>query len=220
MCDCKAIKEVLEYDGTISMICRWAQDFLGYQYTCLHCPAWMMVDVDGLTRYFSSIITNHMCVAALLHCVDVEKLPNVYGCAISPVSEPTNLVPSKALDSVSIPILISGAIDNQSQDDYSLWETSGVSSVDKSNQVISESICSVPILLYHTPPVHLGNLPCDRDKETASTALHISDKFICNLICIDNTNGVFRSWSIHWECGSIEWYFETTFISSDTAALF
>ena len=33
MCDCSAIKEVLEYDGTIHMICRWAQELLGYNFS-------------------------------------------------------------------------------------------------------------------------------------------------------------------------------------------
>ena len=36
LCDCSAIKEVLEYDSSISMICRWAQELLGYQFTVVH----------------------------------------------------------------------------------------------------------------------------------------------------------------------------------------
>ena len=30
MCDCKAVREILEYSGVIDMICRWAQELLGY----------------------------------------------------------------------------------------------------------------------------------------------------------------------------------------------
>ena len=118
------------------MMCQWAQELLGYHYTCLHRPDQMMVEVDGLTRRFGTIVTNHMCVADLLHCVDVEKRPNEYACAINALSEPTKLIPSKALDSISIPILTSGAIDKYSQDDYGLWETAVVSSVVNSNEVI------------------------------------------------------------------------------------
>ena len=66
----------------------------------------------------------------------------------------------------------------------------------------------------------LAILLWDRDKETVSTALHIAAKLICNWICIDDTNGAFRFWSIYGKCGSIEWCFETIFTSSDTAVLF
>ena len=31
VCDCAAVKEFLDYEGSISMIKRWAQELLGYQ---------------------------------------------------------------------------------------------------------------------------------------------------------------------------------------------
>ena len=30
ICDCAAVKEILEYEGNISQICRWTQELLGY----------------------------------------------------------------------------------------------------------------------------------------------------------------------------------------------
>ena len=193
MCDCKVIKEVLEYDGTISMVCRWAQELLGYHYTCLHRPARMMVDVDGLTRRFGPALTNYMCVAGLLHSVDVKKRPNAYESTLSAVSTPTKLAPSKELESVSIPILTKKTIDKYSKDGYGRWETSFKSPTAVTNNDISESICSVPILLYRAPPVQLHNSLEDKDKESISAALNIADKSIYNWICIDDIVGDFRS---------------------------
>ena len=193
MCDYKSIKEVLEYDGTISIVCRWEQELLGYHYTCLHWPARMMVDVNGLTRRFGPVLTNYMCVAVLLHSVDVKKRLNAYESTLSAFLTPTKLVLSKELESVSIPILTKKTIDSYSKDEYSRWETEIISPRAVTTNDISESICSVPILLCHTPPVQLHNSSEDKDKETISGVLDIADKSICNWICIDDTVGAFRS---------------------------
>ena len=45
MCDCLAIWQILDYSGSISLICRWAQELLGYDFTVLHRPYRMMMDV-------------------------------------------------------------------------------------------------------------------------------------------------------------------------------
>ena len=60
------------------MICRWAQELLGYHLTILHRSARMMIDVDGLTRRFGRIIATHLTVAALLHKIDTIKQPLAY----------------------------------------------------------------------------------------------------------------------------------------------
>ena len=52
LCDCKPVSEILEYDGTISMISWWAQELLGYHFSVVHRPARMMVDVDSWSRRF------------------------------------------------------------------------------------------------------------------------------------------------------------------------
>ena len=44
------MREVLEYDGPIAMMCRWAQELLGCHFFCLHRAARMMIGVDGLSR--------------------------------------------------------------------------------------------------------------------------------------------------------------------------
>ena len=66
MCDCFSIKETLEYDESISMICRWAQELLCYQFSLIHHHNQMIVDVDAFTRYFGKLIATHCCIAHVL----------------------------------------------------------------------------------------------------------------------------------------------------------
>lgn len=80
------------------MMCQWNQELLGYHHTCLYRPTQMMVDMDGLTRRFGNIATNHLYMDALPHRLDVVKRPEAHGCAISEVPEPTKLIPTKAME--------------------------------------------------------------------------------------------------------------------------
>ena len=64
LCDCSVVKEILEYEGSIPMICRWAQELLGYQFSVIHRHKRMMADVDALTRRVGPLIATHCCIAA------------------------------------------------------------------------------------------------------------------------------------------------------------
>ena len=66
VCDCAAVKEVLDYEGLISMIKRWAQELLGYQFAVIHRNSKMMKDVDGLNRFYEPEIAEFWKVAAIL----------------------------------------------------------------------------------------------------------------------------------------------------------
>ena len=59
LCDCLAVKEIIDYSGPIDMILRWSQELLGYNFTIVHRPSQMMVDVDALTRRYDSAIAQH-----------------------------------------------------------------------------------------------------------------------------------------------------------------
>lgn len=50
LCDCSAIKEVLEYNGSIHQLKHWFQEILAYEFVCLHYPRKMMKDVDRVCR--------------------------------------------------------------------------------------------------------------------------------------------------------------------------
>ena len=60
LCDCSGVKEILEYDGPIHQVRRWAQELLGYSFHVVHRPARMMADVDAFTRRFGPLITSYL----------------------------------------------------------------------------------------------------------------------------------------------------------------
>ena len=75
ICDCIAMKEILEYDGEIHMICRWAQELLGYHYIIIHRCERMMKDVDAISRRFGPSIAAHIRAAALFITLDRQRRP-------------------------------------------------------------------------------------------------------------------------------------------------
>ena len=76
MCDCSAVKEVLEYEGTISYIYRWSQELLGYHFACIHRHNCMMADFDSLTRKYTKSIAQYLAVSYLLHQKDLQARPS------------------------------------------------------------------------------------------------------------------------------------------------
>ena len=60
ICDCSAIKEVLEYDGSIHRLKRWAQELLAYKFVCIHRPNKMMKDVDSICRHIDPLIHRYL----------------------------------------------------------------------------------------------------------------------------------------------------------------
>ncbi len=78
MCDCSAVKEVLHYEGSISYVCRWSQELLGYHFACVHRSNRMMMDVDGLTRRYGKSVATHIAVAYHLHASDYSARPAAY----------------------------------------------------------------------------------------------------------------------------------------------
>ena len=78
ICDCSAVKEILEYDGPIPISCRWAQELLGYQFTVVHRSNRMMVDVDSPTRRFGPLTAYHCMIAGILQRRGESFLPTAY----------------------------------------------------------------------------------------------------------------------------------------------
>ena len=60
------------------MVCRWAQELLGYHLSIVHISNTMMVYVDALIRRFGHLISNHIYIAALLSSWDWYKHPRAY----------------------------------------------------------------------------------------------------------------------------------------------
>ena len=73
MCNCAAMIEVLEYEGYISQVRRWAQELLGYHFTIVHRSYKMMLDGDTLSRRLGPQIALHCAIAYVLHGVDIKN---------------------------------------------------------------------------------------------------------------------------------------------------
>ena len=98
--------EILDYEGPIPMICRWAQELLGYNFTVVHRPNRMMVDVDALSRRYGSLITTHCVVSSILHQRDISHRPAAYDKAAFISSNSSKLPPPETPVAVT-PILSS-----------------------------------------------------------------------------------------------------------------
>ena len=82
ICDCKSMSEVLEYDGNIAMVYRWAQEVLGYHFSVVHKPARMIIDIDSLTRRFGSLTAQYIQVVVFclitIEVVDQQYILVIY----------------------------------------------------------------------------------------------------------------------------------------------
>ena len=105
MCDCNAVKEILEYEGNISQICRWAQELLGYQFTVVHRTYKMMMDVDALSRRFGPLITQHCPIAYILHSADVSNRPDAYNISKFAMDGRTKIARTGEADQTHLPII-------------------------------------------------------------------------------------------------------------------
>ena len=109
ICDCSSVKEVLKYNGTIPLVCRWAQGLLGYQFTMIHRPNRMIADVDSLTRRYGPLIAMYCMVSSILHQRDTVTHPLAYETEIFHNSATAKLTPP-VFSKTPIPELHNGYI--------------------------------------------------------------------------------------------------------------
>ena len=67
ICDCIAVKEILEYNGSIHQLRRWSHELLGYEFAIIYRASSMMKDADILI--YSSIaisLKRVVCVLPIL----------------------------------------------------------------------------------------------------------------------------------------------------------
>jgi hypothetical protein len=110
ICDCSAMKEMLNYDGQIHVVRRWAQELLGHHFAVIHRPACMMQDVDALSRRHDGLVHQCMLHAAHLSAADRARRP----CAYDPDAFPLHataclepaIVPSAAATTLSPSLVV------------------------------------------------------------------------------------------------------------------
>ena len=73
ICDCIAVKEILEYTGSIHQHRRWSQEIFDYEFAIIHREASMMKDVDGLSRHIDILIHRYFTQASRMRLADIAQ---------------------------------------------------------------------------------------------------------------------------------------------------
>ena len=60
------------------MICRWAQELLGYLFNVIHRLDCMMANVDYFTRHFVPVISKHLTITDIIRDRDQLQIPKSY----------------------------------------------------------------------------------------------------------------------------------------------
>jgi len=79
LCDMKSLDKLLEYDGPIHCLRRWAQDLQSYDFVPYHRPARMMADVDALNRGpYAAVLTTYILGTKSTKALDSIENPDAY----------------------------------------------------------------------------------------------------------------------------------------------
>ena len=70
--------KIIEYDGPILIIKRYAQELLDYMFTVVHRSSKMVIDVDSLIKQFGTLIATHCVIAIILRDRGIIKRPFAY----------------------------------------------------------------------------------------------------------------------------------------------
>ena len=79
ICDCIAVKEILEYTGSIHQIQRWSQELFNYDFAIIHRASSMMKDIDGLSRHIDIIIHHYLTQSSIMRLADIALRLFTYG---------------------------------------------------------------------------------------------------------------------------------------------
>ena len=232
MCDCSAVREVLEYDGTIHMICRWAQELLGYDFTCIHRCARMMADVDALTRRFGSLISTHCVIASVLSTQDRLCKPSAYD-ASTFRSHSTSKLANTVKMSPLVPILSSSLVplsvcqstaSNSSMPDATTNKLLPQSL--KPTSVHHQGSPSIPIHISTSPVMYISQWrPPNPSSSTDSQVLAMRASELCRSLfsefwCINDICGSAKFWACNDPGLGLRWTQKFIFTNAKYRALF
>ena len=183
MCDCSAVKEILEYDGSISYICRWAQELLGYHFSCIHRSDKMMGDVDSLTRRFGTTIAIHLAISSILKAVDKRKRPAAY--------DKNNFITGLAKKLPSIPANL-----------HTLTDSVISSTMDS----VSITSSATPAYSFTTAPLFISTRKVHIEESTRSRVFDAPSLLIREIIVIDDIFSTVESWASNSILSSCMWH--------------
>ena len=164
------------------MMCRWAQELLGYHFSCLHRAARMMIDVDGLSSQFGTAIAQNFCIAALLHQVDITNRPKAYNSGIGTTKNVAQHDPSFIIPDAHVPISTSDAIVSAATTSIPISVNTITTTYIPITVPVTPPLCSVPILLCHSPPVDIGDMSLENDGSDLSSTLQVASNSFFSLV--------------------------------------
>ncbi len=190
LCDCSAVKEVLDYTGTIHMVSRWAQELLGYSFSVVHRSAKMMGDVDALTRRFGNHLASHFFISTILRGQDRLDRPRAY-LHTTFSKQPTRIKSkSNAASESNLPIFTSVQQHNLYSSLITPIHTLNISAPTNPSPLLT--ITSSPLSLTTptiTPPpaTQVPTLALAAPPSDTPTALYnITNALSINILCVDD----------------------------------
>ena len=214
LCDCSAMKELLEYDGSISMISRWAQELLGYHFTVIHRSARMMRDVDAFSRRFGPMIARHMMIATILSARDRMKRPEAYEASTFKTSKKASVFGPTNIDAnQDNPVLVNNYIDTTLQHFMTDQKEDYPASEEMTHLATS------PIMLVHAAQISCQGL-VHETTDIRMRTLDIPDSLELNWLCINDITGA----SLHYTSAVADkipvWTTHNVFTSAEAAKIF
>ena len=207
LCDCAAIKEILDYSGSIAMICRWAQELLGYHFSVVHRPSKMMQDVDALSRNHYSLVSQHLMIAAYLHHHDSDQRPLAYDKDNLETYTTSRKLKDKPA-SKAVAVLTTSFLTK-------LATTTAVTNTGVLTCPSCPMLDSVPILLTAAPPSS-SDAMSDTMSNSDAAILTSTSIWLCIDDIIGSSYSLFQSAQIY----STFWDIQNAFTNKDIYAIF
>ena len=190
LCDCKPISEVLEYNGDIYMVYRWAQELLGYHFSVLHWSAHMMADIDALTCRSDNITAQCFKISTLSSHYDRARYPASYVGDLKSVPRATKIPTTAHAPTLDIPIItdtiINGTIDAVTASQFYQCFSA--------TKIFRLSLSSVPIMLHSSTGLYRLVPTVEPPTNTSGKMKKITSFQVINWLCIDYVNGSFIGW--------------------------
>ena len=136
-------------------------------------------------------MAQNLCIAALLHKMDVRNRSNAYRSSIGVIKNVPRLEPSSSHQNLHVPVLTAHAITFTTTTSIPMSLSTITTNSPPAVPPVVSSICSVPILLYHDPPVNGYIASLESDGSDLSTILQVASNYSCHWLYINDVSGSF-----------------------------
>ena len=197
------------------MICRWAQELLGYHFTVLHRSQSMMRDVDALSRRFGPLIVQHINTADILHDIDNSNRQQAYTFNNTLPRNATKIPMVETKPSLSLPVFTKDTIARGSI----ATPDNVAKNMNTDNKHMVMYLSSVPINVVSRTT--LGVLPpSNQTSGVPDDIVDITDNLSTHWLCINDVCGSILAWVNSHMDGVSYWSVSHTFFTQELSLLF